>query len=134
MAQNNLAITLQQLDNNSIILTRRSENFSYTLPAVGMGEWRIGNLVDTSSHSISLVGLVPQVLQLLLKHTGSGSTTTITVVWTPYGGSSCTSIVLYPGDMIGFWSVNAATTSNGISALAMTASVANTPFELFIGG
>lgn len=128
-AQNNLSVSLQQLDANGVTLARRIENFSYLSPIVG--EWRVGNLPDTSSHAISLVGLVPQPLQVMLKHTGQ--TGTITVVWTPNGGSSATVIVLGPGDMIAFWQ----TTTNaayGISALALTASVSTTPFELFIGG
>ena len=129
--QNNLTITLQQLDGTNTVMARRTETFSYPVPLVGMGEWRVGNLVDTAAKSISLVGLVPQPLQLICKHTGT--TGTITVIWTPTGGASATILVLNPLDMIAFWQITTAVGA-GISALSLTASVANTPFELFIGG
>lgn len=59
------------------------------------------------------------------------TTATITLTWTKTGGSSQTIITLDPGAAITFVEN---TTSNGISALSVTASVAATPAEFILAG
>lgn len=129
MSQNNLTTSLQQLDSNGITLVRDTETFSFTSPTIG--EYRLGNLPDTSQATISFTGLVTQVLQVLLKNTHASAK--ITVVWTPTGGASATALVIGPGDMIGFWHTNTGATY-GVSSLKLTSDTANTTFRLYLGG
>jgi hypothetical protein len=128
MAQNNLTLTLQQLDGSGNVLARKTQTISNTDP--GSGEWRVGNLPDTAQATISFTGLGTQVLQLQLKNTHASAL--ITVVWTPTTGSQATVLVLGPGDIIAFWHTNTGTTF-GISSLKLTSDTASTPFELFLG-
>jgi hypothetical protein len=58
-------------------------------------------------------------------------TNTITVTWTPNGGSSNTVVTLVAGAFIGFAEPSG---SNGISALSLTASGASTPVEFIVAG
>lgn len=57
----------------------------------------------------------------------------ITVVFTPKGGASATTIQLYPGDQMIIWQSNAGANA-GFTALTLTASGANALVEYFIGG
>jgi len=59
------------------------------------------------------------------------ATQTITVTWTPNGGASNVVLTLQPGAFIGFAEPSG---SNGISALSITASGANTTCEFILGG
>ena len=128
MAQNNLTLTLQQLDGSGNILARKTETVSNTAPVAG--EWRVGNLPTTAQATISFTGLGSQVLQLLLKNTHASAK--VTVVWTPTTGAEATALIIGPGDIIGFWHTNTGATY-GISSLKLTADTTNTTFELFLG-
>jgi hypothetical protein len=59
---------------------------------------------------------------------------TVSVSWTPNGGSLDSIIVLNPGDMILFWCNPAGTTTPGITAMNLNASAAGCLVEYFIGG
>lgn len=53
---------------------------------------------------------------------------TVTVSWTPTGGSSATIATLGPGNLI------VLAGANGVTAVSLTASGASTPVEYIIGG
>lgn len=128
MAQNNVTLTIQQLDATGTTVARRVFTSSDTAPTVG--EWREGNLINNSLTSISLP--VAQVRQVLIRNTHA--TATITVTWTPNGGASAVAGVIGPGDELSMWS-QATGASYGISALSLQSSAAsNTTFEMFLGG
>lgn len=127
MAQNNLSLTLQQLDANGVTLTRRVETFSDTAPTVG--EFRVGLLTDTNEATISLP--TAQIRQVLLKNTHTSGK--ITVKWTPNGGAKVTILIVGPGDGIAFWH-QATGATYGLSLLTLTTDVSNTTYELFLGG
>lgn len=129
MSQNNLTLTLQQLDDSGNILARKSQTVSDTDPTIG--EWRVGNLPSTAQVTVGLSGLITQVRQVLIKNTHASAH--ITVVWTPNGGTEATVLILGPGDIISFWHTNTGD-DFGISSLKLTTDTVNTPYELFIGG
>lgn len=126
--QNNLSITLQQLDINGQVLTRAPFTVSDTTPTVG--ELRSGTLIDTSEATIGLPILQPR--QILLKNTHA--TAKITVKWTPFGGSEVTITKLGPGACIALWDPTAAAATIGVSNLKLTSDTANATYLLFLGG
>lgn len=125
--QNNLSLTLRQIDDAGEMLSRRVFAASDTAPVVG--EWRSGLLVSTGSVSISLP--YTQIRQCLVRNTHGSAV--ITVGWTPTTGASGPVVVLGPSDCISFWNQNTGATY-GISALTLTSTVLNADYELFLGG
>jgi hypothetical protein len=83
------------------------------------------------------VGTSPTTLTLPVSPTqflyikNLSTTATVTVTWTPDGGSSASIIVLQPGGMITYVESN---TTSGITALSVTASAASTPIEYILLG
>ena len=83
--------------------------------------------IGTSPVSVSLPVSPTQFLYVKNLH----ATQTLTVTWTPNGGSSNTVLTLYPGSAILF--VEAATGA-GITALSLTGSSAATTCEYVLAG
>ena len=125
---NKVSLTLEQLDATSATVTRRVFSVSDILPTVG--EFRSGNLIDTSATTINLPIVQPR--QILVRNTHASAK--ITVIWTPYGGASVTVTKLGPNAAIMLWDPTAAATTIGISALSLTSDTSNTTFEVFLGG
>lgn len=126
--QNNLSITLQELDVNGQVTTRRVFTVSDTAAVVG--EFRSGVLVDTNQVTITVPTTQPR--QILFKNTHASAK--ITVVWTPYGGAEATINKVGPGGIIALWDATAAATGIGVSSLKLTSDTNNATYELFIGG
>jgi len=125
---NIISTTIQELDANGQTLARRVASVSDT--AATVGQFIAGNLINTNQTSITLPIL--QVRQLWVHNTDSAAT--LTVIWTPNGGTETTTgIVLGPTDQIMFWHTTTGSTK-GISSLKLTASEANATFEVFVGG
>ena len=125
---NTISTTIQELDANGQVLARRVASTSDN--AATVGEFRAGNLIDTSETSISVP--VAQVRQLWVRNTDSAAT--ITVKWTPNGGTETTTgIVLGPNDQIMLWHTTTGSTK-GISSVKLTASEANATYEIYLGG
>ena len=125
---NIISTAIQQLDANGQVLARRAASTQDSAGTVG--QFRAGNLIDTSETSISLP--VAQVRQLWVRNTDSAAT--ITVKWTPNGGSETTTgIVLGPNDQIMLWHTTTGSTK-GVSSVKLTASEANATFEIYTGG
>jgi hypothetical protein len=59
------------------------------------------------------------------------ATQTISVTWTPNGGSSAVILVLQPGSFITFGEAN---TLSGVTAITLTGSGANTNYEFILAG
>ena len=125
---NTITTTIQELDANGQTLARRVASVSDA--AATVGQFRAGNLTDTSETSISLP--VTQVRQLWVRNTDTVAT--ITVKWTPNGGTeTATGVVLGPTDQIMLWHTTTGSTK-GISSVKLTASEANATFEIYLGG
>jgi len=90
---------------------------------------QVNILPTTGETTIALP--TPTVLQLYLRNTHA--TATITVKWTPQGGAEATIHIVRPGGVLVFWQPSTSATT-GITGLKLTASVANTTYELFLGG
>lgn len=127
MSQNNLSITLHQLDGAGETLARRLASFSDAAPTAG--EYRAGVLADTSEATITLP--VAQVRQVYIANTHASAK--ITVKWTPNGGSKVTILILAPGDMIAFWNETTGTTV-GVSTVSLTSDTSSATYEMFLGG
>ena len=102
----------------------KSVNSTYTGLNSGFTQ---SQLIGTSPTSLTLPGSPVQFLYLRNLATAVGSN--LTVAWTPVSGSTETVLVLAPGAMILFSETN---TSNGITALSVTAAVAATPIEFLL--
>lgn len=89
------------------------------------------------SQSQSITGTVTLNLPLnptqflYIKNLSATAGQTITVTWTPTGGSTATIVALQPGGSIIFIETN---TTSGISALSVTAAIAATPIEYVLLG
>lgn len=130
MAKNVLTVELQQLDDNGAVLARTKFDVAETDPDAF--EFRSGILTDTNEATISFVGVVAQVRQVLFKNTHASAK--ITVKWTPYGGAEATINKVGPGGCLVLWDDTAAATGIGISGMKLTSDVANATFLLGIGG
>lgn len=128
MSENNLSVTIQQLDSSKNTLARRVQTF--TESAAVSGTFFAGRLTTTGATTITFPSNVTQVRQLALKNLHASGT--ITVIWTPTTGASATIAVLGAGAGLFLWDDNTHATA-GISALSLTASIANTDYELFLG-
>lgn len=127
MAENTLTLTVQQFDDLDNTLARDVTTITDSAPDAG--EYRRGILTTTS---ITAIGLpIAQVRQVRIVNTHASAK--ITVTWTPNGGASATIAVIGPGDGIALWSRTTGS-SYGISALSLTADIANTTYSMFLGG
>jgi hypothetical protein len=123
---NKLTLTLQQLDSLGVpIANRQIGPVSYSGV---VGALTVGNLAN-GANVITLP--VSPTLQLYVKNLHT--TNTITIIATPQGGASATMQVLGPGAVFLFWQ-SATAATYGITALTLTASAVNTPYELYAGG
>jgi hypothetical protein len=86
-------------------------------------------LIGTSPVTIALPVSPAQFLYVKNLSTTLGNT--ITITWTPTSGSSNIVVILDPGALLIFSEV---TTTNGISALSIVASLAATPIEYILCG
>lgn len=128
MAKNILSTTLQQLDDDDVVLARDVSTITDATPVAG--DFRgLGKLIDTNEATIGLPTAAPR--QVYIKNTHA--TAKITVKWTPTGVAKVTILVLGPGDAICFWQTVTGATY-GISALYLTSDTANATYKLFIGG
>lgn len=84
--------------------------------------------IGTSPTSVTLP--ISPVTFVYLKNTHA--TQTLTVAWTPNGGSSNTVVVLQPGSYISFGETVQAT--SGVTTITLTGSGAGTTVEYIIGG
>lgn len=84
-------------------------------------------LVGTSPSTIAIPSTSAQFLYI--RNIPTTFTSNITVAWTPNGGSSETILTLSPGSAILFSETD---TTNGITALTLTASAVNTPVEFIL--
>lgn len=82
--------------------------------------------VGTASTSIPLPGTPTKVVYIQNNH----ATQTLTVTWTPNGGSSASVITLQPGEFIVLGGQTGST--GGITALSLQASGAATPAYLIL--
>lgn len=128
MAQNNITHTLEQRDDNGGTLARRQFTISESDPDAG--EFRAGVLTTTAEATITLP--FATIRQVLVRNTHA--TATLLVKWTPNGGAEATVMTLGPGGTVTYWDDSAVATGLGITSLKLTASIANTTYELFIGG
>ena len=128
MAQNNLTLSYQILDNNGESIARRQLSVSDSAPTVG--EAQRGYLVDTSEATISLP--YSSIRQLIIFNTHP--TAKITVKWTPNGGAQATVGIIGPGDVVGFWLKSALVTGLGITSLKLTSDTAGATYEITFGG
>jgi hypothetical protein len=83
-------------------------------------------LIGTSATPLALP--VNPIHKLYLKNLSG--TATVTVTWTPQGGSTATILTLQPSDYIDLVSSGA----SGISVLSVTASAVSTPIEFWLLG
>jgi len=83
--------------------------------------------VGTSPVTVSLPVSPAQFLYVKNLH----ATNTLTVTWTPNGGSTATILLLEPGSAILFCE---AATGSGITALSLTGSASATLCEYVVGG
>lgn len=129
-AENNLSITIQQLDSNGQTISRRFITASET--AAVTGTFFAGRLTGTSQTTVTMPPNVSQARQILVKNLGASGSGTLTVVWTPTTGAEATVAVLGVDGVIVLWD-DAVHATAGISSLKLTASIANTDYEAFIG-
>lgn len=85
--------------------------------------------IGTSPTSIGLP-ISPTQFIYVKNLTPTTSTNTVTVTWTPNGGSSAVVVLLEPGAFI----LLGGPTTGGISALSVTASTSSTPIEYILVG
>lgn len=121
-----LAGTIQLTDSetNSTIFYKQLLNLLMT--GTSFQETNAGS-IGTSPVSIALPVSPVQFLYLKNLH----ATQTLTVTWTPTGGSTATIQLLEPGDVIIFLHTAA---GGGITALSLTGSGAATTCEFVIAG
>lgn len=86
-------------------------------------------VVGTSPSTVTLP--ISPVEFIYIKNLSTTSGTTVTVTWTPTGGSSASIVTLDPGAVV---IVSEVTTSNGITALSIVANAAGTPCEYVLCG
>lgn len=86
-------------------------------------------IIGTSPVSVTLP--ISPVQFVYVKNLSSVLANTVTVTWTPASGTSAVVITLDPGALIIFSEV---VTTNGITALSLTASAAGTPVEFVVCG
>jgi hypothetical protein len=97
-----------------------------TLNASTFGQATIG----TSPVSVTLPASPTQLLYAANLQTGkAGSTNTLTITWTPQGGTSAQIMVLQPQSVLFFFNPGA-----GITALSVVASGANTVVDYLLAG
>ena len=127
--ENDLTVTVQQLDSDATVVTRRTVVFEDITPTVG--EFRIGVLTDNAQTTIQLPK--SQIRQLYLKNLDTAAL--YTVDWTPTTGAEKAGLlILGPGESISFWCTNTGAT-RGISSLKLTSNTNQTQyFEMFAGG
>lgn len=128
MAENTLSLSVQQFDDLDNTLARRVATVTDSSPSAG--DFRGKGILTTTS--ITAIGLpIAQTRQVYVRNTHASAK--ITVTWTPNGGASATVAVIGPGDAIALWSQTTGS-SYGISALSLTADIANTTYEIYLGG
>jgi hypothetical protein len=126
-SQNNLSLVVNQQDSNGVnIVNRLIGAISYDGVA---GEFHDGILTDTNQHTLDLP--TANVLQFYFKNTHA--TGVITLVGTVQGGASQTIAKIQPGGVFCNWCASTSATA-GYTELKVTASVANSTFEMFLGG
>jgi len=109
------SVALQKLLNNA---------YTGTLSTVGQSV-----TIGTSPVTITLP--INPTQFLYFKNLSANAGTTITVTWTPTGGSSNVVVTLDPGAIIIFAETTA---TNGVSALSVVSSQAGTPVEYILAG
>jgi len=82
-------------------------------------------LLTTGANPVTLPASPTQ----LLYAKNLSTTATITFTWTPVGSASAQIMILQPGGILFFFNP-----SNGITALTVAASVANTPIDYVLAG
>jgi len=119
--------TIKVTDNltNSVALSKPVNN-AYTGELFTYGQ---SVIVGTGAYTVPLP--ITPIEFLYVKNLSANAGTTITVTWTPVGGSSANVITLDPGALIIFSEV---ITTNGISALSLISNQAGTPVEFIIAG
>ena len=126
-SQNNLTLTLNQQDSEGVnIVNRTIGAISYDGVA---GEMHNGILTGTSQVTLDLP--TANVLQFYIKNTHA--TGVITLVGTVQGGASQTIAKIQPGGVFVNWCASTSATA-GYTDLKLTASIANTTFEMYLGG
>lgn len=122
---NRLLLTLRQEDLSGVPIINRQIGFTSYNGTVGVFTNAI--LTDTNAHSQTLP--TTNVLQFYFKNTHA--TATITLTWTPQGGSSNVVKAVGPGGIVSFWET---TTGSGITALSIQSNTSNATYEMFLGG
>jgi hypothetical protein len=84
-------------------------------------------MIGTSPVTVAIPSVSAQFLYIRNLPTTFASS--LTVAWTPNGGSSETVLILSPGSAILFSETD---TVNGITALTLTATAVNTPVEFIL--
>lgn len=84
--------------------------------------------VGTSATTLSIPNSLAQFVYI--KNLSSIAANTVTVTWTPGGGSSATVITLDPGGVL----ILAENGVSGISAMSILATAVNTPVEFLLVG
>lgn len=124
---NSLTCTLTQLDKDNVGVLSRILG-PITFPGTS-GELAQGIVVGTSPVSLALP--TSPALQVLIRNTHAANS--LTVTWTPAGGSSAVVQVLAPGGLVAVWAPVSATGA-GVTAISLTGSAAGTTAEVFLGG
>lgn len=121
-----LSGTLQAVD-SSTGTVQFNKQISVNLASGTTSAYAESLLVGTGTTTISLPISPAQCVYIKNLHASQ----TVTVTWTPNGGSTATILTLQPQGAILFLEAN---TSSGITALTMTASGASTPVDYVVAG
>lgn len=85
-------------------------------------------IIGTGSSVITLP--ISPIEFLYIKNLSATAGTTVTVTWTPNGGTSANIITLDPGALI----ILSEVVANGITALTLISNTAGTPVEFILAG
>jgi hypothetical protein len=127
-SQNNLSLVINQQDTNGVNILNRLVG---AIPYAGVaGEFNNSILTTTGATSITVP--TTNILQFYFRNTSTSAN--ITVSWTPLAATgSVIASKIGPSGAIAMWCASSGS-SQGFSALSLTADVANATFEYFLGG
>ncbi len=129
-ATNTLQATIVSADGNGIISINRGLG-NPALQGV-FGQMTVNELLALGANPINMT-FGSNIFNLYVKNNASGGGGTITVQLNLNGGGLVTVAVLQPGGAILIWNIVNNIAGSGYSGMTLTASIANTPAEYFLG-
>jgi hypothetical protein len=128
---NNVTLTIIQYDGSGVNLLGSSSGNGRTVGPLSLagtaGQYTQALNVGVGSTVLSLP--VSPTVNVYIKNLHATQTVTITA--TPNGGGGAIIGTLGPGELFLWWGIAQA---RGFTAISLTASGANTPVEMFLGG